>query len=99
MFQQDADDWQIASRSRLQLKKLGMSKVGLFLQSVTLSGRPVFDDCNGQVVSRKAWCSSACTSAGKTVKEDCLIELAAFQADLTTNVNKDIPLGKPCCCD
>lgn len=33
-------------------------------------------------------------AAGKAVKEDCLIELAAFQADLTTNVNKDIPLGR-----
>ena len=33
-------------------------------------------------------------SLGKTVKDACLVELAEFQADLTTNVNKDIPLGE-----
>ena len=32
--------------------------------------------------------------AGRTVKEDCVTELADFQADLTSNVNKDIPLGE-----
>ena len=31
---------------------------------------------------------------GKTVKDACLTELAEFQANLTTNVNKDIPLGE-----
>ena len=33
-------------------------------------------------------------SSGKAVKDACLAELADFQADLTTNVNKDIPLGE-----
>ena len=33
-------------------------------------------------------------SVGKTVKDACLAELADFQADLTTNVNKDVPLGE-----
>lgn len=33
-------------------------------------------------------------SIGKTVKDACMAELADFQADLTTNVNKDVPLGK-----
>ena len=33
-------------------------------------------------------------SLGKTVKDACLAELADFQADLTSNVNKDVPLGE-----
>ena len=46
----------------------------------------------------QTWCSAYANvrawPVGKTVKDGCLAELAEFQADLTTNVNKDIPLGE-----
>ncbi|KAL0026108.1 hypothetical protein WJX79_000228 [Trebouxia sp. C0005] len=65
--------------------------IDTFCATITAGRRRLADCLQSQVTAQETG-----NVQGKAVKEDCLIELAAFQADLTTNVNKDIPLALAC---
>ncbi|KAL0029670.1 hypothetical protein WJX79_001318 [Trebouxia sp. C0005] len=65
--------------------------IDTFCATITAGRRRLADCLQSQVAAQETG-----NVQGKAVKEDCLIELAAFQADLTTNVNKDIPLALAC---
>lgn len=65
--------------------------VASFCSTIKAGRRRVADCLQAQVAKQDSG-----NVQGKTVKEACLTELAEFQANLTTNVNKDIPLAIAC---